>query len=87
MTEKKNYFEILKQIRTTTGMPVSELAKKSGVSEPTIRLLESGETKKIDFYKVLAITTALNCDIVFAVKEMQRRKGKTRGVPFKTVKK
>lgn len=53
----------LKKIRQELGMSQEELSVKSGVSRPTISMIETNSLDNIESKTMLKLATALNCDI------------------------
>lgn len=53
----------LKELRLKEGLSQEELAKKSGVSRPTISMIETNSLDNIESKTMLKLATALNCDI------------------------
>lgn len=53
----------LKEIRQKLKMSQEELSIKSGVSRPTISMIETNSLDNIESKTMLKLATALNCDI------------------------
>ena len=52
----------LEELRNVKGWSQAELARRSGVPQPTISRLESGETQSINFPNLEKLASALGCD-------------------------
>lgn len=53
----------LKEIRQSLNMSQEELSIKSGVSRPTISMIETNSLDNIESKTMLKLAVALNCDI------------------------
>lgn len=53
----------LKEIRQQQNMSQEELSIKSGVSRPTISMIETNSLDNIESKTMLKLAIALNCDI------------------------
>ena len=53
----------LKELRLKQGLSQEELSIKSGVSRPTISMIETNSLDNIESKTMLKLATALNCDI------------------------
>ena len=53
----------VKDTREKLGMTQEELAIKSGVSRPTISMIENDNLNNIESKTMLKLASALNCDI------------------------
>ncbi len=52
----------LEELRNVKGWSQAELARRSGVPQPTISRLESGETQSINLPNLEKLASALGCD-------------------------
>ena len=53
----------LKELRLKQGLSQEELSIKSGVSRPTISMIETNSLDNIESKTMLKLAIALNCDI------------------------
>ena len=53
----------LKEIRESKGMSQEQLSLKSGVSRPTISMIETNSLSNIESNTMLKLAIALDCDI------------------------
>jgi len=52
----------IEDLRKAQGWSQSELARRSGVPQPTISRIESGKTSAVDFTVLEKLSNALGCD-------------------------
>lgn len=53
----------VRKYREELGLTQEQLAQKSGVSRPTISMIETNSLDNIESKTMLKLATALNCDI------------------------
>lgn len=58
-----SWFDNLKKIKLESGMSTHEIAKKSGLPEPTLEKIFSGSTKSPGINTVQTIVHALGCTL------------------------
>ena len=59
----------IKEVLTERGISQKELSQMTGICESTISRYLAGETEKLAFHHVFAISKALNVNIVDLIKE------------------
>src|SRR4051794_35399389 len=65
-TMRASMFAWSRTIREAIGMPVTELARRMGVSQPTATIHEQNEAKgSISIERLEALATALDCELVY----------------------
>jgi len=63
----------IRKARQTRGMTQAELASASGISRPTLSLLESGLVPDLGVRKVLAVLDRLGLDLAWRARGLKRR--------------
>ena len=70
MVTTRTLFEVdLGQRRTDLGMPIDVLAKRSGVSEPTVKRILRNGYETVSFAKVMSVANALGIDLRMGSRE------------------
>jgi len=71
----------LREIREARGLSQRELARRSGVTQATLSLIERGRSKGVDFNTLEKLATALEVDAALLVQHDTDSRKARRGEP------